>query len=746
MAMLRFARTLALHFMIVSVGTAGLFGQATAAEPAAAGKPAAAPRALMRLPAWIESIGGRADRKPDASAGQRRSIPSVPMLTAGWKELVDGEAAQAGEAPASEESAAEPTPPGRKLGPESSVLKSEEAGRVADVPAAPTGSLQSESTQDADVPSKLTTTVPADGDGATKESGVDLAPPVPTAPTDGPTLAIDAASFRGANPGKTTREEVEAAWGAGESFTREDGTTGIFWKFEPFERVDVTFGDGVVESIRITLAEPVAVGQLAEQMEIADLRTVSLLDEAGVSIGEIYPERGVIVSVKPGTQSAVALILEPLDPETFVLRAEGEIEESASYAIVDLQYAIEIDPNHVRAHRLLLALLSEQGRWQESLAVAEAAEKLEPADIWTRLKHATVLLALGQTEEARAKVEAVKSQKDVPPLVVAQAARLLGRIELATKAPDFQKSVGHFEEAIRKSAPLLAHQSTQIQKAARDLLLDAHLGTAFAIAKGTWQQKGRVIPKWIDRSVALVEEVKPADPDRDRMELELCRGALAVMAGSADAGEPLPWVKRLIKIGEKLDEQVKDPSRRRQIDWDLGLALSDALTASLNRGDSSDMLDNATLTAAYLERGAERRQLTDTERRQFGDLLFRIGILHSLQKGDHATAVTWFDKVIPQWDDNPSFRESGDIGRMGESLVSMGISYWQVDRRDVAMKLSRKGIDLMVEAVDLKQLDERSLAVAYGNLSTMCAEQGDEEQSRNYAEMASRAEAGSTLR
>jgi hypothetical protein len=56
-------------------------------------------------------------------------------------------------------------------------------------------------------------------------------------------------------------------------------------------------------------------------------------------------------------------------------------------------------------------------------------------------------------------------------------------------------------------------------------------------------------------------------------------------------------------------------------------------------------------------------------------------------------------------------------------------------------------VDLMVAAVDSKQLEERSLAVAYGNLSTMYAEQGDETQSQTYAEMASRAESsGSTVR
>ena len=172
---------------------------------------------------------------------------------------------------------------------------------------------------------------------------------------------------------------------------------------------------------------------------------------------------------------------------------------------------------------------------------------------------------------------------------------------------------------------------------------------------------------------------------------------------------------------------------------------SDALTAAQVRGDSADMLDNATLTAAYLERGGEHRELSDKERRSVGDLLFRIGIMHSLQNGDHATAVTWFDRVIPMWEGNP--RRDRDAGELGESYVSMAISYWQVDRRDDAMALSRRGVELMVAAVDARQIEERSLAVAYGNLSTMYAEQGDETQAQNYAEMASRAEAsGSTLR
>jgi tetratricopeptide (TPR) repeat protein len=246
------------------------------------------------------------------------------------------------------------------------------------------------------------------------------------------------------------------------------------------------------------------------------------------------------------------------------------------------------------------------------------------------------------------------------------------------------------------------------------------------------------------RGEAIVEEFGGPPLEKLVLEMQLCRGALEVSAGSKEAGEPMPWVKRLLDVRERLAEKVTDPWRRRQIDWEVGQGLADALAAARERGDPTDMLDNATLTAAYLERGAEQRELTATERQEYGELLFEIGIMHSIQRGDHATAITWFDQAIPLWEDEAVMARGADLGRLGESYVSMAISYWQVARREDALALSRRGVDLMVTAVDRKQLEERSLAVAYGNLATMYAEEGDEAQSRTYAEMAGRAEAAGT--
>ena len=731
------------------------------------------PRAIMRLPTWIESMGEPAAKRnaepqtvaapmlPAAVPAVRASIKQVPVGGRGlaapaaeWADIVPTAAPAQAQAVADQPAAAGGSTAesgalkrwlSDKVGGVTKSVAKPQAGPVGGKPDAEVArDPQSEpvGTQAAEPPRRPAETVTPD---RPLKSTVNA--PVAATPDEMPTLSIDPASFRGIYPGKTTGEELRAGWGAGEPFTREDGSRGFFWKIEPFERVEVTIDGDVVAAIRIKLAEPVAVGDLAKQLEIADLRTVSILDEQGVSIGEVFPERGVIFSVKPGTQSATAVMIEPLDPESFVLRAEGEIDTCSAYAVADLQYAVQIDPRHLRAHRLLMVLMCEQGKWQQALQLAESAEGIDPSDVWTRMKHGGILLALDRAEEARAVVESVKAMPNQPPLVTAQVERLLGRMELARATPDHQRAVEHFAEAIRRSSALLTKRAPAVQQAAREIMLDAHLGTAQAIAQGTWQQKSRVIPKWMARSEAVVAECKADVTVQQTLELQLCRGALAVAAGSVESIEPLPWVKRLLQLRDRMGETVKDPWRRRQIDWEAGQGLLDALAAAQLRGDVSDMLDNATLTAAYLERGGEQRELTDKERKQVGDLLFRIGIMHSLQRGDHATAVTWFDRVIPLWDGNPRLERDREAGQLGESYVSMAISYWQVDRRDDALALSRRGVELMVAAVDDKKLEERALAVAYGNLSTMYAEQGDDSQSQTYAELASRAEAsGSTLR
>jgi hypothetical protein len=703
---------------------------------------------VMRLPSWIETLREGNETAPAAAvtqAGGDAARPATeteaaeqpqPIRTvADWTDPKPPSPAAAAIVPTTGERSTAPAAP------PTGSFRRWVSERVASLPK-PTSLLPSQKPAAAPAPQKVS----ADPEPNQPPPARVMAP-VAATPDEMPTLSVDPASFRGVLPGKTRRAELEKSWGPSEPGSDDDEAGVAAWKIEPFDRVEVAFDADTVASIRIKLAEPMPVADLARQLEIADLRTVPVRDEQRVEIGEVYPERGVILSVEPGSQQATAILIEPLDPDAFVLRAEQELDSCSAYALADLQYAVQIDPQHERAHHMLLAMATDQGHWTQALQLAETAGRLEPDSAWVKLKQGAVLAALDRPAEARLVLQEVANRSDLPPIITAQAHRLLGRVALAGTAPDHRAAVEAFTESIRRAAPLLTKKMPAIQAATREILLDAHLGTALAIAEGTWQQKSRVIPKWIVRGEALVTEFPGDDRERRVLELQLCRGALAVAAGSTESIEPLPWVKRLLEVRDALDESITDPWRRRQMDWEVGQGLADALAAAQIRGDAADMLDNATLTAAYLERGGEQRELTDAERKEVGDLMFRIGILHSLQRGDHATAVTWFDRAVPLWDANEQFARAGETGRLGESYVSMAISYWQVERRDDALELSRRGVDLMVSAVDAGRLEERALAVAYGNLATMHAEQGNEEQSRNYAEMASRAEAtGGALR
>jgi tetratricopeptide (TPR) repeat protein len=755
----------------------------------------------MQLPTWVESIGKPSTNQIDGVAPEEAIVPVVQpsvlnktasdssrkkaaaplqteqkqisgptistlskptlseraaqlfdpkVLKTAWNDLLPSPKEKKNE-PVSKKST--PKDEGASLGPETSVLKqdkSDESPSWQRPLAAARSLLQAppnvnetsaiETTGSSNNKSKSVSSIP--------DEPLKVAPlnaPIAEAPDETPTLAIDPASFRGAYPGKTTRADIDNEWGTGVAIPRDDGTECFFWEIEPFDRVAVTFRDGVVTAIQIKLAKPVPSSELAKQLEIADLRTVAILDDSGAAIGQVFPERGVMFSLETGTTSATAVLLESLDPDSFVLRAESEMKSSAAYAVADLEYAIEIDPTHLRAHRLLLALMYDEGRFQTALQLANTAEELGPGDAWTGLKRAEVLLRLDRPKEAQSAIDELIERQDVSSLLASQAGRLRGRIELGKVAPDYEQTVDLFTEAIRKATPLAESRSENVRSVAQQVLLDAHLGTAQAIAQGTWQQKNRVIPKWISRANSIVEKIDSKDPSRDRLELDLTCGVLAVAAGSANAIEAVPWVKRLLAIREQMNDSVTDPWRRRQIDWQVGCGLNNALEAARKRGDAEDMLDNATLTVAYLERGAEHRELTAAERKDVGDLMFQIGIMFSLRKSDHATAVTWFDKTIPLWNQNEQVVRDSELGRVGESFISMAISYWQVERRDDAIDLSRTGVDFMVEAVDRQKLDEQSLSVAYGNLATMYAEQGDTDKSQAYAEMATRVESTSSL-
>jgi tetratricopeptide (TPR) repeat protein len=162
------------------------------------------------------------------------------------------------------------------------------------------------------------------------------------------------------------------------------------------------------------------------------------------------------------------------------------------------------------------------------------------------------------------------------------------------------------------------------------------------------------------------------------------------------------------------------------------------LTADDMRRDSRHSLTNSTLTVTYLEQGAKTRAETPDDVFLLGRMYYRIGSLHAVQRQDHATAVTWYEKAVPMLSRPLPSSQASLQGRYGEWLVSMGISFWEVGRREDALKLTDEGTRHVEEAVGKNLLDRQALAVPYSNLSAMHNQLGHTREAEEFAELAAK--------
>ena len=69
-------------------------------------------------------------------------------------------------------------------------------------------------------------------------------------------------------------------------------------------------------------------------------------------------------------------------------------------------------------------------------------------------------------------------------------------------------------------------------------------------------------------------------------------------------------------------------------------------------------------------------------------------------------------------------------------LVSMGVSYWQIGNQTRAIDLTQTGVGLVEAAVEGGVLAKTTLAVPYGNLSTMYQQMGEETNAAKYSDLA----------
>jgi tetratricopeptide (TPR) repeat protein len=538
----------------------------------------------------------------------------------------------------------------------------------------------------------------------------------------------------------TTEAELTKAWGEAKEVRKQNGTVSCLYSIPPFNRIEVMVTGDKVASILIRLDKAFPANLVAKQLDLTKIRSVLVLNEMGEVLGQSYPERGVVLAFEPGSQpskpstNVVQIILESVTAEPFVLRAETNIDIRPELTRRDCDQAIKLQPTNARARWLRARVLAAAGEIDKAVTDATEAARLEPENAQYRVTLSQVMGQGGMFAEAIREAEKAIQDSGSRPHVKARANCLLGDLYASSTVPDYKLAMARHTEAIRLADPLAESQHPAIRLAAKEVLIDAHLGAAHDIAWGNWKEKDKAIPRWLDRATTLADELVKSDGGNEAYRFHVSNRALAACVGARGVVDPSPWAEDALRQGRALISKAQDPIRKSQYQWDLGMALYDALQVCQLRAEHDTAMKYGENAIEFLEQSQQKQSPSASY--LLGRLYFRMGAVCALRDHNHQAAVRWFEKALPLLDKPLPSEAQADLGRHGETFVSMGVSYWETGRRDRGVELTQRGVNMMEQAVQQNLLDNTSLAVAYTNLSIMHRKMGQLDNATRFESMA----------
>lgn len=689
---------------------------------------------------FIALIQGTA---PGAEAGA--SAPAAGSDGSSTLQVVDRNTA----AEASEGSPAASSEPAVEAARSAEQASDQPVGSADSIPGQPAESADAASAKSSERPDPATNQQAAAA--ASGEPDAEPMKPIPDPQSSGP-VKTETAAFDGITPGVSTLDNVQDNWGPPKEIANRNGQLVHLYAVEPFDHVEVSFVKDQVSAVVIRLERPFPADLVAEKLQLAGVRPVLVSDELGEVLGQAFPERGVVFafepSERPGTASmkVVQIILEPVTAEAFVLRAETHIDDQPELSMYDLEEAIKLDASHARAHWLRSRLLALRGDLKTALEAASEAVRLEPGDAEYRLTRAEILGQEGRFAEAIEDAEKGLAASTERPHIQARALCLLGDLVASQSSPDYRRALEHHVEAIKAADALTVSRHPAIRIAAKEVLVDAHLGAAHDIAWGAWDQKEKAVPRWLDQAEAAAKDLTANEGGPAGLEFRVATRALAALVGMRGKLDPAPWADEVLRVGQELMASTSDSTAKDHIRWDLGMALYDCVQIYQMRRDHEQALSYGKRAVGYLEPGVEagRGSLADTY--LLGRLYFRLGAIHAVGKKDHAAAVYWFEKAVPVFENSVDHLAHAEFGRLGETYVSMGVSFWESGEQDQAVRLSQRGVELMEQAVKAGALKQSALEVPYNNLATMARHMGKTEEADQYLQEARKNKNAAPLR
>lgn len=554
---------------------------------------------------------------------------------------------------------------------------------------------------------------------------------------------IKTAAFNGVVPGQTPIKTVVELWGKPVREISNGGELAHLYSLHELNHIEVTYDrKRIVKSIVIRFDELFPENAVREnfESELLKSRPVLIPNETGKIIGELFPEKGVVFlfsgSKKGGMFQVRQIGIEPVISEPFVLRAEATLNDHPSESYRDLIDAIRINRTDAKAYWLLAKIDLLQGYTDTALLNVQKAIRCDERKPAYHLTLAQILSRMNRIEDAKLYLEETLAICERYPTDKARIHCMLGDFYRTGKNPDCERAYKHHSEAIGITRQLIDHANPMIRQTAKDILFESRLAVAKDIAWGHWKGKERAIENWIAGSQTIARDPEMTAAKRFSAEypLKLAICELTCQVGINEEKDIEPHVKEVIQTGEKLLTNTNDPILLQKLQWEIGMAIYDAVQIYQLREKYELALYYGELAADYMESGIKGRT-NESDMYLIGRLYFRLGTIHALGNKNHRAAIEWFNKSKPIFDRLFSKINPEESGRLGESLVSMGVSYWLTNQREEAIRLTERGLKQIERGVKLGFTKESAFAIPYSNLMNMYNELGNTERARHYSNL-----------
>jgi tetratricopeptide (TPR) repeat protein len=553
---------------------------------------------------------------------------------------------------------------------------------------------------------------------------------------------MEATTVEEIRPGASTKDDLLKLWGAPTEVRKLHGAVTYKYRLKDSSRATVSLSKGVVATIVVQIDPPLDPQELITTMGVDKVSSVEVADEDGQILGEAFPERGLLFGYAPDVEPirVSQVILEALDPQPFLLRAEAELETDYAHCLADANSALELDPKSAAAQAMRSRVYRQAGDLNAALLAAEAAVALEPGEAEWHLVLAKVLVQLSDFARAKQQLQEVLDGSASDALALAGAHLLMGDTLALASGQGNAAAVEQHQEAIRLVKPLTNDRRARRRRKACELLVDAHVHVAYSIGWGYFQHRSEAVNKWLDGAAALTDDLVRQGVLRPEVQLRVNEQALAALAGLTDPPDVSKWENAAMDQAKAIFDQTTDPVRAKQIQWQLGIALCDAVQIEQTRHSYDRALAFGKLAAEHLKRSdSAGRQLPDHDF-LLGQLYYRLGVIHAIGRQDHEGALAWYGRAVKLLETPVPASRVTDPGRHGETFVSIGVSYWETGKRDEAMRLTRQGVKLMEQAVDEGLLPKAALAIPYSNLASMYTELGDPRRATEFATLAAKSQ------